>query len=53
MSETSSDRGTTESQTVRKAQNDLSGRSRPDWWLMISLLLVVTSIFGLAYMLWK
>ena len=53
MSETSSDRGTAKSETLRTAQSDTSGRRRADWWLIGSLLLVVISIFGFAYMLWK
>lgn len=53
MSETSSDRGTAKSETPRTAQSDVSGRRKPDWWSIGSLLLVVISIFGLAYRLWK
>jgi hypothetical protein len=53
MSEASSEPGAAKSETQRAAQNDLSGRRKPDWWLMGSLLLVVISIFGFAYMLWK
>ena len=53
MSETSSDRGTAKSKTSTTAQKDASGRRKPDWWLISSLLLVVISIFGFAYVLSK
>ncbi len=52
MSDILSNQGTAKSANPGAAQDDVGNRRKPDWWLIGSLVLVVISVVGLAY-LWK
>jgi hypothetical protein len=54
MSDTLSNQGTAKSATPgAAAQEDVANSSKADWWYIGSLILIVTSVVGLAYTLWK
>jgi hypothetical protein len=52
MSDTRFNQGTAKSANPGAAQDDVGNRRKPDWWLISSLILIVISVVGLAY-LWK
>jgi hypothetical protein len=54
MPDTLSNQGTAKSATPgAMAQEDVANRSKVDWWYIGSLILIVISVVGLAYTLWK
>jgi hypothetical protein len=54
MSDTLSNQGTAKSATPGGvAREDVANSSKVDWWYIGSVILIVISVVGLAYMLWK
>jgi hypothetical protein len=53
MANTRSNQETAKSKNPRAAQDEAANSRKLDWWLISSLMMVVTSVVGLAYTLWK